>query len=357
MASYSFFFLENGQDTVLTPDNWLITPAIQVEYDSLHLSFHVGAGAPDAFAETYEILVSCHGTDTAHFVPLHKETLEDASYHETVLDLTRYKDSLIFIAFRHFESTNSYFLSIDDISLSYPEKPEPETYTLVLTAVPEEGGTVNGGGEFEARTEVTVTATANEGFEFVKWQAGEDSLGNQASYTFSLDADTELTAYFREIQQEGTFFMIIASHEGEGTILPSDTTYAEEGETVSYSIKAADNWIISDVVVDDNRMGPLEQYTFESLSSNHRIHAIFVPEAGTEAANMAGIRVYPNPTQGKVNIQMGDTEMEIKLFHPNGQLLQNFPENAGSLEIDLSGYASGVYILQVGKQVMKILKQ
>ena len=44
------------------------------------------------------------------------------------------------------------------------------SYTLTVTAG--EGGTVTGGGEYEEGTEVTITATAEDGYTFVNWSNG-----------------------------------------------------------------------------------------------------------------------------------------------------------------------------------------
>ena len=87
MASYSFDFLEEGGDTILMPDNWLVSPAIYVSEDTLLVSFFVGAGAPDTYEETYEVLLSAKGTDTSDFVPLHKETLTSDDYKEVNLKI------------------------------------------------------------------------------------------------------------------------------------------------------------------------------------------------------------------------------------------------------------------------------
>ena len=48
------------------------------------------------------------------------------------------------------------------------------SYTLTLTAG--EGGSVNGGGEYEEGTEVTITAIPEEGYEFTGWSDGSLSL-------------------------------------------------------------------------------------------------------------------------------------------------------------------------------------
>ncbi len=49
-----------------------------------------------------------------------------------------------------------------------PEPPAPTQYTLTVTAG--EGGTVSSnGGTYDEGTSVTITATPNEGYEFVGW--------------------------------------------------------------------------------------------------------------------------------------------------------------------------------------------
>mgnify|MGYP000692611529 CR=1 FL=1 len=64
------------------------------------------------------------------------------------------------------------------------------SYTLTLTAG--EGGTVTGGGEYEEGTEVTITATPDEGYEFIGWSDGESSQ----SRIITLNSDTNLSADF-----------------------------------------------------------------------------------------------------------------------------------------------------------------
>lgn len=75
-----------------------------------------------------------------------------------------------------------------------PEPPAPTQYTLTVTAG--EGGTVSTeGGTYDEGTEVTITATPAEGYEFVGWE-GRDSA--EASLTVTIGANTSLNALFQE---------------------------------------------------------------------------------------------------------------------------------------------------------------
>jgi len=73
-----------------------------------------------------------------------------------------------------------------------PETPAPTQYTLEVTTG--EGGTVSSeGGTYDEGTEVTITATPAEGYEFVGWE-GSDST--EASLTLNIEANSTIQALF-----------------------------------------------------------------------------------------------------------------------------------------------------------------
>ena len=65
-------------------------------------------------------------------------------------------------------------------------------------------------------------------------------------------------------------------------------------------------------------------------------------------------KIYPNPTSDMVFIETKNGIIpELKLYTLNGRLLQ---QNKNT-EVDLSGYAAGVYLLSVDGQTVKIVKK
>ena len=83
------------------------------------------------------------------------------------------------------------------------------TYTISLT--PGEGGTVSGNGTFTYGTSVTIKATPNECYEFVKWSDNDTN----ASRTFTLTGDVTLTAEFQKI----SYTITVESNDvGQGTV-------------------------------------------------------------------------------------------------------------------------------------------
>ncbi|MBQ6468335.1 MAG: bacterial Ig-like domain-containing protein [Clostridia bacterium] len=73
------------------------------------------------------------------------------------------------------------------------------TYTIAVSANPAAYGTVSGGGEFAEDASVTVTATANSGYYFVKWTENGEQVSTDASYTFTATSDRTLVAEFEEV--------------------------------------------------------------------------------------------------------------------------------------------------------------
>ncbi len=69
-----------------------------------------------------------------------------------------------------------------------------DSYTITVISANDSMGTVSGGGEYEVGTEVTITATPNEGYRFVSWNDG--NIDNPR--TITVIVDTTYVATFEE---------------------------------------------------------------------------------------------------------------------------------------------------------------
>ena len=74
----------------------------------------------------------------------------------------------------------------------------PTKYNVTVTA-DSTMGTVAGAGEYEEGAEATLTATANEGYEFVNWTVDGTEVSTENPYTFNVTADVEVVANFKEV--------------------------------------------------------------------------------------------------------------------------------------------------------------
>jgi hypothetical protein len=108
-------------------------------------------------------------------------------------------------------------------------------YTVTLSSTPPEGGSTSGGaGLRNAGDEVTVSATANPGFAFVKWTENGSNMSNSEDYTFNINSNRDLVANFEaiisgppgvELGSAGNFAILAGtgvSNIGVSTIITGD---------------------------------------------------------------------------------------------------------------------------------------
>ncbi|MDR2927615.1 MAG: Ig-like domain-containing protein [Cytophagaceae bacterium] len=71
-----------------------------------------------------------------------------------------------------------------------------DLFTVTLEATPAEGGDVTGDGNYVEGKSVTVTATANTGYEFVNWTEDGEEVSADAVFNFTAEANRNLVANF-----------------------------------------------------------------------------------------------------------------------------------------------------------------
>ena len=105
----------------------------------------------------------------------------------------------------------------------------PTKYNVTVTA---ENGTVEGAGEYEEGKTATLTATANEGYEFVNWTVGEEVVSTENPYTFTVTADIALVANFQATEP------VVELPAASVRAWAYDLALAVEGEQYTFSYKA-----------------------------------------------------------------------------------------------------------------------
>jgi hypothetical protein len=71
------------------------------------------------------------------------------------------------------------------------------SYTITVTADPTEGGMVTGAGNYDYGASCTLTATANENYEFINWTKNDVVVSTDVTYTFEVAASEDYVAHFR----------------------------------------------------------------------------------------------------------------------------------------------------------------
>lgn len=96
-------------------------------------------------------------------------------------------------------------------------------FTITVTANDAQMGSVTGGGEYAYGTEATLTAVANEGYEFVQWQNGQ----TEASIVVSVFGHESYMAYFKPVSSGNA--LTIGELTGEFSINSSQLVLFSKG--------------------------------------------------------------------------------------------------------------------------------
>lgn len=112
------------------------------------------------------------------------------------------------------------------------EKNAPEKLNAVTTAAdPAEGGTTSGDGNYALGTNVTVTATPNENYQFAGWYENGEKVSDNMEYSFAVTGDHVLTAKFTNTAKK-TYTITVTANPKDGGIVSGGGTYEEGTEIV-----------------------------------------------------------------------------------------------------------------------------
>lgn len=113
---------------------------------------------------------------------------------------------------------------------------ENEIYYELTTTVVGEGEVDPSEGSYEEGTQVTLIATAADGYKFSAWSG--DASGISETITITMDSDKSVTATF--VEESAVTYELTTTVVGEGTVSPESGTYEEDTEVTLTAIPAED---------------------------------------------------------------------------------------------------------------------
>ena len=213
-------------------------------------------------------------------------------------------------------------------------------YVISANASPADGGNVTGSGIYAQGLTITLSATANDGYEFMNWTENGIIQCLTAQYEFVVNRDRTLTANFNSLP----VYTISATAGPDGSIDPQGDVQVVKGSDVTFTIKPDFGFRIMSVLVDNNNIGQVDTYTFANVNNNHTISVSF-NGWDIEENNTTEIKVYPNPAKEKVFVE-GDDLAVVSLYDLLGNCMRR-TDCETSHEMSLSGVISGAYILMI----------
>ena len=165
--------------------------------------------------------------------------------------------------------SENYGITIDNAALSAVIPVENGQYTATMSAVDNKycvstsakNGKVTGleSSVVAAGTEVTLTATADSGYDFSGWTVNGEAVEGGATKTFTINGNTTITANFTVHHSSsgggsssGSSTTVSASKSDNGSV-SVDKTSASKGSTVTVTVKAKDGYKLDKLTVTDTK--------------------------------------------------------------------------------------------------------
>ena len=278
----------------VTPDNYLITPKVE---GAKRVKYWVSTQDANWAAEHYAVMASTTGTAVEDFVILFEETMTakpTGAWYERTINLP---EGTKYIAWRHYNCTDIYFLKLDDITVFGTPASEPEPVTDFVVSLIEN----------------------NKGR--LKWNYPNGYEPDKTDDKKPL----QLTGY--NIYANGSLLV----HIQDPTVLEYiDETYSSRDDQVEveYCVTAVYNDNIESQSVCDKL-----NYTITSLDN---------------IQSDTSLKIYPNPASHVLRIEgLSRSKSTIELYNALGICVLREKTHSEKTEIDVSRLNDGVYLIKV----------
>jgi len=351
----------------LTPDNWAITPAIDLTSvtGSLQLQWKIAAVDPDWDVENYTVYVATSNTITAlqaSPTSFNESTLDGINTLTTrTIDISSFVGQTIYVGFRHHNVSDQFSIELDDVRVSATfdtsvqtdvNTSTPDQFNLLTSGLVYSTDVTTGdimtdidntsGFDYGCTTVAVSRDVATAGADAVAYNGGTDPAGYVTAKTFDITTAN-------------------ASTSDAATI----NFYFTQAEISAWETATGNT--INDLYVLNETTGEVVALTNSAFGSDYKLTASFSTGiAGTyyfgsqlaflsindfELAN--SISIYPNPTISVLNIKVDDqNDMpdSYKIYNMLGQLLiDNKINNTSDLTIDTTPFSNGMYFIKISK--------
>lgn len=349
----------------LSPDNWLISPAITLPADAT-LTFYVRGQDPTYCQEHFSVYVSTTGTAIFDFGTALMTDVTGSQWTEKTVNLSAYTGQTVHIAFRHYNTYGQYWMKPDDITVfAMPTEPtidvQPGTLEFANVAIPGLGTkTVEVHGlSLQENTFVTattaapfyvsfdgnnfstaVTMTAANGTVYVRYiptVAGDDSGTVNFTCEGAATVAMPVTGHGRDCSNAAATFEYFATADMTNYVAPEryevyaivDGQPYNEG-TLVVAPQECDNtdWLTQFVDLS----------AFAGRSVQVGIHVISDPNAfvfgiqnfaiANDLVDVAAYElqaaVYPNPASGRMQVRVSAPMTRVSVYNVAEQQVASF---------------------------------
>ena len=219
----------------------------------------------------------------------------------------------------------------------------------------------------EIGTQLTVVATANQGYELEALMINNKKVENPTfdpalrtyKVNFTAEMATTISATFKRkiekvtITYKPTTNGSLVVKQGANTL--ASGTSVEKGTQLSVVATANQGYelkngkvLFGDKELALTREGQVYTGTFV-VEASVEISAEFIATTALSAIDSPSILVYPNPASHKVQISNANPNSEVALYNMDGLLLQQATTNAeGEVTLPVATLPTGHYLVRIG---------
>ena len=258
------------------------------------------------------------------------------------------------------------------ISATFKRKIEKVTITYKPATngnlvVKQGANTLASGTSVEKGTQLSVVATANQGYELEALMINNKKVENPTfdpalrtyKANFTAEKATTISATFKRkiekvtITYKPTTNGNLVVKQGANTL--ASGTSVEKGTQLSVVATANQGYelkngkvLLGDKELALTREGQVYTGTFV-VEASVEISAEFIATTALSAIDSPSILVYPNPASHKVQISNANPNSEVALYNMDGLLLQQATTNAeGEVTLPVATLPTGHYLVRIG---------
>lgn len=161
--------------------------------------------------------------------------------------------------------------------------------------------------------------------------------------------------YFMCNMKRKCTFLLFACMLGwlHAEIRPALVALSADGSETVYELASVGKITFDGQMVVEDKQGQILQDGVSCVLFAEREMETALPQVESQSAQLF---VFPNPVVEQLTITGTDAQMPLRLFDINGRLVNVFETSDGQTQINVSNLTKGNYLLQIGNQVVKFIK-
>lgn len=358
----------------INPDNWLISPQIYLPQDNgFELSWYVAGVDQTYYAEHYGVYISTTGTDTSDFTLLQEYDITTVNWVMKSINLDSYAGQHVYIAFRHFDVTDQYWMKIDDVTITMQQ---PSNYNVSFVCEGNFAGVVSteqGGGTSLCGQQVSMSSE-HPTMLYITCQKFEFYLGG--FYVNGVNHINDLTLDEGDINYVYSLnFQPVESSEIRVVFVGKEMTInVAANPAAGGTVTGGGTYHYMDTVVLEAHPNPGYSFTGWDDGNTHNPRSIVVTATTTYTANFAAtgavddvtdvtaVELFPNPASNQVSLRLDGVNglVDIEIVDMSGRVVLSqaaSPVSDAVFVLDVSNLSIGSYFIRAKAEGLDVVKR